>query len=87
MIERRKITSAYGEHFQGESLDVSGAKLLGCTFTNCNIHADEEPLLDGCIFASRTVLSGKWPDIFKDAVTDAVIIADENPVLPKQDGV
>jgi len=33
----RKIEQACGEHFEGEELDLSGAKILCCLFHNCKI--------------------------------------------------
>lgn len=37
----RKITKAYGEHFEGEHLDLSGATVLNCSFHRCLITLSE----------------------------------------------
>jgi len=33
----RKIEQAYGEHFDGEELDLSGATIMLCLFHKCKI--------------------------------------------------
>jgi hypothetical protein len=62
----RRITKAYGEHFENEDIDLSGATILNCSFINCRIKLTEpafsyQPIFDHCTF--DVLEDGVWKKI------------------------
>jgi hypothetical protein len=61
----RRITQAYGESFQDEELDLSGATILNCVFQRCKITFNEpatsyQPQFVECAFNVPSTEVWKW---------------------------
>jgi hypothetical protein len=74
----RKVTEAYGEHFQDEDLDLSGATILNCSFHKCQITFNKpatvhQPIFQQCTFSVPVDDVGKW---LIPAMQDSAVIID-----------